>query len=115
MISDILNAAVESFGVVLILMLIDLLTGLWKALKGGSKITSSKLRNSVNKLIVYFIVIIIGGCVKHFGEQSVMTMLLVFIVVIEGVSILENLQEICPKLDFIGRLKEILNTKKNKQ
>lgn len=111
MVSEIIKTAVESFGVILILMLLDLVTGIAKALQHHS-IKSAKLRGSINKCIVYFVAILIGGCLKQYGEGSVMTMFVTFILIIEGVSILENLQEMFPQLELLGKFKEILNAKK---
>lgn len=111
MIREILTAAVTMFTPILILMLADLATGLAKAYKCQHKISSSKLRSTVSKTIVYFIVLVIGGCLSTLGEESVAVLFAVFLGIVEGVSILENLGEMYPQHKFIAKLKAILNKK----
>lgn len=114
MIKEIITEASDKFGIVLILMTIDLVTGLWKAYKSEKRISSSKLRNSVNKMVVYFVVMVIGGCVFVSGNQQVLNLLLTFVVLIEGVSIVENLEEIFPNLPIVSKLKNILRREQQK-
>lgn len=45
---------------VLLLMGIDLVTGVWKAVKERKQITSERARNSVGKLVGYFLAILCG-------------------------------------------------------
>lgn len=111
MIKEILSAAVTMFAPILVMMLIDLITGLAKALKINDKISSSKLRSTVTKTIVYFIVLLIGGCLTALGEQSIGVLFAIFIGLVEGVSILENLGEMFPQHKFIKKLKSILKKK----
>ena len=111
MIREIISAAVTMFAPILIMMVIDLVTGLAKALKTEQKISSAKLRSTVTKTIVYFVVLLIGGCLTSLGEASVGVLFAVFIGLVEGVSILENLGEMYPQHKFIKKLKSILNKK----
>lgn len=111
MISTIIISAVKTFGIVMILMLIDLATGLFKATKTGVRIESGKLRSSVNKLIIYFIVMIIGGCLVYAGEDFIGGLFTVFLCLVEGISILENLTAIFPNSAFVAKLSKFLNHK----
>lgn len=111
MIREILTAAVAMFTPIMIMMLIDLVTGLMKSLKNYKKITSSKLRATITKAIVYFIILLIGGCLTALGEESVGVLFTVFIGIVEGISILENLSEMFPNHKFILNIKKILKRK----
>lgn len=110
MITSILTSAVTNFTVVLILMLADLVTGVAKSLQAHS-IKSAKLRNSLNKMVIYFFVLIIGGCLSVAGETGVAGIFVVFLCIVEGVSILENLGEMFPNLPIIKKLSKFLESK----
>ena len=110
MITTILSSAVANFTVVLVLMLCDLVTGVAKALQHHS-IKSAKLRNSLNKLVIYFIVLLIGGCLSVVGEAGVASIFVVFLCLVEGVSILENVGEMFPNLPIINKLHDFLESK----
>ena len=114
MIREILTAAVGTFTPIILMMLADLITGLWKAFKIDENITSSKIRNTASKTVVYFLVLLIGGCLSTLGEESVGLLFAVFIGLIEGVSIFENLSVIFPQFQFIKKMKEQLLNKKKK-
>lgn len=114
MLREILTAAVGMFTPIILMMLADLITGLWKAFKTDDKITSSKLRNTTSKTVVYFLVLLIGGCLSTLGEESVGLLFAVFIGLVEGISILENLSVIFPQFQFIKKMKEQLLNKKKK-
>ena len=110
MVKDILIQTLSNYNVVLILMLIDLVTGVYKSLKKQS-VKSAKLRNSLNKCIIYFVVLLIGGCFTYIGENSVSTIFVVFLCIVEGVSVLENLTEIFPKVIVLQKLSKLLKDK----
>lgn len=110
MLNEILKAAVTGYTPVLVMMLIDLITGVLKAMKKHS-VKSARLRNSINKLIIYFVVLIIGGCLTTSGEEGVGGIFVVLICLIEGVSIVENLSELVPGLKITDRLKKLLRLK----
>ena len=115
MITKILSETVATFGVVLILMLIDLITGLFKVSKTHTFFTSSKLRNSINKSILYFIVLLIGSILSIFGEPAIGSIFVVFLCLVEGVSILENLSEIFPNSQIIKKITKFLNKETEKK
>lgn len=110
MINSILVSAVTNFSVVLVMMLVDLITGVAKALQHHS-IKSANLRNSINKCIIYFVVLLIGGCLAVAGESGVASIFVVFICLIEGISILENISELFPNLQIVKRLADFLKVK----
>lgn len=110
MIKDIILEAVQNYGIILILMLADLVTGLAKALKKHS-IKSARLRNSLHKAIIYFIVLIIGGCLNYAGEPAIQTVFVLFLCLVESISILENVGELMPNLKFVEKLTKFLETK----
>lgn len=114
MIQTILISAVTNFTIVLILMLIDLVTGVAKALQHHS-IKSANLRNSINKLVIYFVVLLIGGCLGAVGETGVASLFVIFICLIEGISILENISVLFPHIKIVEKLANVLKIKaKNK-
>ena len=110
MIKEIILAAVNNYGIILILMLVDLVTGIAKALKEHS-IKSARLRDSLHKSIIYFIVLVIGGCLNFAGEPAIQTVFLIFLCLVEGISILENLGQMLPNFKFLNKLTKFLETK----
>lgn len=115
MIGNIITTAVHDFGLILILMLIDLVTGLIKATRIHESIKSNKLRSSVNKAITYFIVLLVGGCISYAGEPGVSGIFKIFLVLVEGVSICENLIQIFPENRVVEKIKGVLNKEIDKK
>lgn len=115
MLSTIISNAVGAFGIILVLMLIDFVTGLLKATKNHTKIESHRLRSSINKAIIYFIVLLIGGCLSVFGEAVIGEIFKVFLCLVEGVSITENLMEMFPESKMLGKIKHLLNKEIDKK
>lgn len=114
MIQTILSDAVSNYSIVLVLMLLDLLSGVAKAFQ-FHRIKSAKLRNSVNKLVIYFSILLIGGCLSAVGEQGVASIFVIFICFIEIISILENASQLFPSFKFIGKLAKMMKIEaKNK-
>lgn len=110
MLKEIILVAVSGYGVVLVMMLADLITGVAKAFKKHN-LKSAGLRNSLHKAIIYFIILVIGGCLKYAGEASISAVFLAFLCLVEGVSVLENLAEISPNMPLIKRLSKFLENK----
>ena len=110
MITSILTVAVSDFTIVLFLMFFDLLTGVAKTLQKHS-FKSAKLRNTLNKSVIYFIVLLIGGCLTVLGESGVAGIFVILISLVEGASILENLGELFPNSHIVKLLKKRLNNK----
>ena len=82
---------------ILILLIIDLITGIWKSLKQGNPITSKKLGDTIKKIIWYNVAIISAYLVQHIIALEVvklMWFLAVLISVKEFKSIIENIEVI---------------------
>lgn len=89
-----IHAVMISVGV---LIFSDLVTGVWAAIKRGEHIKSSKLRNSVSKLIIYQIAIISGFVFETYliGDLMPITKIVAGIIgLVEIKSIFENLNVI---------------------
>lgn len=77
--------------IVSIAIIIDFITGITKAIYNKS-IQSEKLRKTIPKIIGYFAVIIIGICLQIvFNVDYIPTLIMVFIIIIEFISTLENI------------------------
>jgi len=103
----------------MILLVIDLITGIWKSLKRHHPITSKKLGDTIKKIILYNIAIITAFLVQHLIAMEavkLMWFLAVLISVKEFKSIIENIEVITnTKLwDFLVRqITEIFPTAKD--
>ena len=76
-----------------ILILADLVTGIWAAIKRGEKITSALLRRTVSKILVYQTSVITGFLVETYliaGILPVSKLVAGVIGLVEFKSILEN-------------------------
>ena len=100
---------------VLVLFLLDLATGLWKALKNGERVESGKLRWSFGKLLSYLVVMALTffTC-EAMGLDagtavSVVKVEVWCIVYVEGLSIVENALAIRPGDKFLGYLHYLLS------
>jgi len=94
--------------VILILLIIDLITGIWKSLKQGNPITSKKFGETIKKIVLYNVGIISAYLVQHLialEAVKLMWFLAVLISVKEFKSIIENIEVITnTKLwDFLVR------------
>jgi hypothetical protein len=84
-------------GTVLLLVAVDLITGIWAAYKRGDKILSAKMKRSVGKLVLYEVAVILA----FFVEKYLIGDLLPALKLVSGLigltefkSILENLNTI---------------------
>lgn len=83
--------------VTFVLVLCDLITGLWAALKLKDRISSAKLRSSVSKFFIYTLAIICGFLVEHYlaaDKLPIYKIIAGMVGVVELKSILENLDKI---------------------
>jgi hypothetical protein len=100
---------------VLVLFSCDLVTGLWKALKGGQRVESRKLRWSFGKLLSYLVVMALTffTCeamgLDDATAISVVKVEVWCVVYVEGLSIVENLRALNPRNDFLGYLHYLLS------
>lgn len=81
----------------LALIVIDLITGLWRAKKTGENITSSGIRRTITKIVAYELALIAGLIMEQYllgGSMPVIKLVAGLIAMTEGKSVLENLSEI---------------------
>jgi phage-related holin len=82
---------------VLALVLLDAVTGIWAARKRGEEIRSAGLRRTVSKVLAYEVAIVAGHIVGVYllaGALPVVSLICGCIALVEGVSILENIQTV---------------------
>lgn len=101
--------------VLLVIYLVDAITGIAASRRQNVPISSRRMRDSVYKLIAYVtIVLLLFVSEKTLGsEKDLTTFAIGFIYAIEGLSILENFYVLCPirplrmlLLVFRGKMKE---------
>jgi len=101
--------------VLLIFTLIDTILGFVKAVK-ERQLSSDKLRKGVVKFIIYFIFIVLANCLdKVFGSPfgtSLRSFSISYLIITEGISILENLQAF--GLNIPEKFKKLLDLWKSK-
>lgn len=86
---------------VLLLVIGDMIVGVWASVKEGYKINSRSLRRTVSKLVVYQISIIATFFIEtHLLDYPVTKVMTGLIGVVEGKSFFENLYRIT-KVDFL--------------
>ncbi len=109
-ISAIFAPAKELFAVTLVLILVDLISGVLAARKKGHPIKSAGLRRTVTKFTVYFTAIAIGFLVEKFmleGFIPVSKIAAGLISIVESKSILENLDVINGSPVFTALIKKL--------
>lgn len=86
------------FLTMIVFVFVDLITGIWKAFKIKDKITSKALRRTIEKLLTYFLVILLA---KLFDEHVLQikvvelhTIVAGIIFLVEFKSVTENMAEI---------------------
>lgn len=94
-------------------VLADFVTGIWKAKKIGETITSQKMKNTIPKLLLYVLALIVGQVAQQFvlPEIPFVKIFSGFIALVEIKSILENINGITG-LDLWKELKSYLSRKK---
>lgn len=100
----------ELFAVCVILILVDLITGVLAARKEGRVIASAGLRRTVTKFCVYFTAIAIGYLVERFmleGFIPVSKIAAGLISIVESKSILENLDILNGSPVFTALIKKL--------
>lgn len=109
----------------LILMALDIVTGVAKAYKLGKIVTSTGLRDTLIKVFQYGVSLIVIHILVSFQIDGEEVSILdyadeagyTFLIVIEAKSIFENLHVVDGRVDFTGiidKLKTMLPTKKDK-
>lgn len=96
--------------IILIAIVTDFITGITKAIL-KKNIQSEKLRKTIPKIIGYFAIIIVGICLQIvFNIDFIVKILTLFIIVIEFISVIENIQNYVTIPKFLIKL---LNDKKD--
>jgi sugar phosphate permease len=75
------------------LVLADMVTGVWAAIKRGEKFSSAKLRNTVSKFLIYNIAVISGFLVETYLMENLVPVTKIIagvIGIVELKSVLEN-------------------------
>ena len=93
------------------LLTLDFITGVIASLKRGEQLTSKKVRDMWYKWITYLVILLVAACLDiTTGQIWIHGAALMWIILSEGVSILENCQCILGRqLPFLGRIKKILD------
>lgn len=96
--------------IVLIAVTLDFLTGITKAIYLHN-VQSEKLRKTIPKIVGYFAVILISICLQIvFNIDFLVKIICLFIIVIEFISVIENVNEYVTIPNFLIKL---LEDKKN--
>lgn len=105
----------QSMCVVGVLIFIDLILGLYGAYKNGEPITSTKLKDTIVKMVVYQLGIISAFLAQEYLAKLIpfVNITLGYIALTEFKSIAENISKIT-KQDFLKYVKEAINQKLNK-
>ena len=105
----------EHATVIMILMLIDFMTGLWASKSREIKITSNRMKRSVTKFIVYGVSLIIGLMLAQlYGIAYILIAISFFIATVEVKSISENLWIVYPHFNLFKVIKDNLSSEKSK-
>jgi len=98
----------------IVLVLADLITGLMAAHKRGDPITSSGIKTTVAKIMLYEVAILLGFLVQHYLTEGILPVCNLITSVIgltEITSILENLQTINPAVSWTSLVSRFTKTK----
>ena len=98
------------FFAVWFLLFVDLLTGIWKSVKTGKRLTSNRLRSTVEKTFFYSLSIVVLWVVdKTFFNCSIHLAEIIggYIALTEVISIFENIAEITGH-DFYLKIQELI-------
>lgn len=100
------------FAALLVLILIDLFTGIWRSKKEHAPITSKGLRTTVEKTLSYFVVVIACVLIDVFLMMPILvsTLVLGYISFVELYSICENITKVTG-IDFIAFIKDKITKK----
>lgn len=93
----ILSPIIPMLITVFILIVLDLITGIWAALKRSEKITSGGIRRTITKIFVYDIAILSGLLIQKYliyDSLPIIKLIGGIIASVEGLSIYENLNVI---------------------
>lgn len=97
-----------------LLVMADLITGMWASLKEGRKITSTRLRRTVVKTLAYQSAIVVAFLLETYliSDMPIVKVVSGLIGLTEGKSFFENLRRITG-IDFWGQILSKLNMPEN--
>ena len=99
----------------LLFLSVDFITGIWASRIRGEHITSNKMRNTVRKSIVYFLLILLAHAmdiwfiVKVFDKPLIYNSICLLLASIEFTSVLENMSDITGISDLKDKVLNIFN------
>ena len=106
MIRELLIGYTKLLIIVAVSIIIDFITGITKAIY-NKNIQSEKLRKTIPKIIGYFAVIVIGICLQIvFNVEYVPVLIMIFIIIIEFISTLENISNYVTIPNFLIKFLE---------
>lgn len=102
--------------IVLILLLIDNISGIWASLHEGEKFTAFKLRKTVTKFVWYAVAIIVGYLLQNLFNQgsNLARIVAIYLAATETKSIYENIARITGMDVFkniLAYIQEIIKSK----
>jgi len=105
------NSIVEGLTFAIILIMTDFLTGMWASFKIKKPIISSKLKRTIEKLVLYFLAIILSYIFGNLflGGTLLGTTTCGFIASIELLSIYENIR-LSTGLNIGDKVKNLFNS-----
>lgn len=105
------------FHAIWFLLVVDLITGIWKSIKTGKVICSRGLRSTVEKFLFYTLSVVVVYVVDKtfFGSMSHLASIIGgYIAITEVISIFENIAEITGHNIFLKIRDVIIDTVSNK-
>lgn len=92
------------------LIIIDLITGVWRAIKAKERVTSNKLRRTLSKIVSYQLCLITAFILETYIVQGVPFIKITagLVSLTEGKSIFENLHKITG-INILSSLKKFFN------
>jgi len=85
----------EMIGVIQFLLVIDFITGIWKCIKTKEPITSKRMADSITKVILYALGVIVMYVLQHHIAKDLVNIMFLFAALIctrETKSIIENIE-----------------------
>lgn len=98
------------------MIFVDTLTGIWRSLKAGHRLSSNKLGTTLSKLVLYQVLIVTALVMEKILVPLVPVVSLVAAAIAarEGLSVFENISSITG-VDFLTLLKEKLSPVKKEE
>lgn len=108
----------EMIGVIQFLLAIDFVTGIWKAKKSNEVLTSKRMADSITKVILYAVGVVVMYVLQHHIAKDLVNVMFLFAALVctrETKSIIENIEIITnTKIWFFIKEQVLSITKKIK-